>query len=168
MGAKSLAGSTGMSLQEAQDFINRYFRGFPALHRWVNQIKREASANGYVTTLMGRRRNLPRLLANSGASKERRARAEREAMNTPVQGSAADLIKVAMIKLQQRLKTEGLATKMVLQVHDELVFDAPVGEVEAVSRMIREEMCSAYPLKAKLDIDLAVGANWDAVESMSL
>ncbi|NJM39346.1 MAG: hypothetical protein HC853_00535 [Anaerolineae bacterium] len=168
MGAASLAGNTGMSLQAAQDFINRYFRGFPALHRWVNQIKREASAKGYVTTLMGRRRNLPRLLVNSGASKERRARAEREAMNTPVQGSAADLIKVAMIKLQKRLKAEGLMTKMVLQVHDELVFDVPVGEVEAASRIIREEMCNAYPLKAKLDIDLGVGANWDAVESKSL
>jgi DNA polymerase-1 len=87
-------------------------------------------------------------------------------MNTPVQGSAADLIKIAMIKLQKRLKVEKLATKMVLQVHDELVFEVPVGEVEAASRMIREEMCSAFPLKAKLDVDLVVGLNWDAVESM--
>lgn len=89
-------------------------------------------------------------------------------MNTPVQGSTADLIKIAMIKLQKRLKAEGLATKMVLQVHDEWVFDVPVGEVEAAARIIREEMCSAFPLLAKLDIDLAGGANWDAVGSMSL
>ena len=166
MGASSLATSTGMSLGEAQDFIRRYFRGFPAIYGWIQQTKQSARAKGYVETILGRRRYLPRLLASSDASVERKARAEREAINTVVQGSAADVMKVTMIQMQRRLQVEGLDTKMVLQVHDELVFDVPEAELAQASALIRDVMCHAYPLRARMGVDLGVGSNWDDVVSV--
>ena len=161
MGAQSLASSTGMSVREAHEFINRYFRGFPAVYQWIERTKREARQTGHVTTLMGRRRYFPDLLASSGVSADRRARAERLAINTPVQGSAADVIKIGMIKLQHRLRLEKLDTRMVLQVHDELVFDVPENERDRAAQVIREEMCHAVTMRAKLDISMQIGPNWD-------
>jgi DNA polymerase-1 len=155
-----------MSLDEAKAFIRRYFRTFPAVDRWIQQTKHFAKTKGYVETLMGRRRYLPRLLPGSDASAERKARAEREAINTVVQGSAAEVMKVTMIQLQRRLQIAGLATKMVLQVHDELLFDVPASELAQAIALIRDVMCNAYPLRAKLGIDLAVGSNWDNGESI--
>ena len=119
-----------MGKHRAGTFIARYFRTFPSLQRWLNLTKREAARIGYVETILGRRRYLPRLLSNSGVNAERRSRAEREAINTPVQGSAADIMKLAMLKLHARLLHDGYAAGMTLQVHDEVVLDCPLEEAE--------------------------------------
>ena len=161
MGKASLAASTGMSVPQAEAFIARYFRAFPSLQRWLSRTKREAAQTGYVETVLGRRRYLPRLLSNSGASPERRSRAEREAINTPVQGSAADVMKLAMIKLHTRLQCEGYAARMTLQVHDEVVLDCPRAEAEAVQHLVAEELANAYPMRASLAADIGVGQTWD-------
>ena len=161
MGKKSLAASTGMSLSQAEAFIARYFRTFPSLQRWLNMTKREAARIGYVETILGRRRYLPRLLPNSGVSAERRSRAEREAINTPVQGSAADIMKLAMLKLHARLLHDGYAARMTLQVHDEVVLDCPLEEAEAVQDVVRKELSSAYAMRAPLAAEVGIGSNWD-------
>ena len=161
MGKSSLAASTGMTVLQAEAFIARYFRAFPNLQRWLSATKRDAAKKGYVETVLGRRRYLPHLLADSGASAERRSRAEREAINTPVQGSAADVMKLAMINLHNRLKNEGYAARMTLQVHDEVVLDCPSAEVDAVKQVVAEALTHAYPMRAPLAADIGTGQNWD-------
>ncbi len=163
MGAHALAQNTGMSLNEAQDFINRYFSRFPRVKQWLDHTRRLAAEQGYVETVMGRRRYFPALRSDAKASDVLRRRAEREAINHPVQGSAADIIKIAMINLHRRMQKEGFQAKMMLQVHDELVFDCPPQEVDAVKRVIAEEMENAFPLSVRLKSDVAVGPNWDEV-----
>jgi len=161
MGKRSLAAGTGMSETQAEAFIARYFRAFPNLQRWLSQTKRDASRLGYVETILGRRRYLPRLLPDANVTPERRSRAEREAINTPVQGSAADIMKLAMMKLHNRLKSEGYAARMTLQVHDEVLVDCPREEVESVRVVIREALSQAYELRAPLAAEMGVGSNWD-------
>lgn len=163
MGAHALAQNTGMSISEAQDFINRYFERFPRVKQWLDNTRQLAAEQGFVETVMGRRRYFPALRSNTKVSDVLRRRAEREAINHPVQGSAADIIKIAMINLHRRLQTEGFQAKMMLQVHDELVFDCPPQEVEVVKRIIVEEMENAFPLSVRLKSDVAVGPNWDEV-----
>jgi DNA polymerase-1 len=113
---------------------------------------------GYVTTLFNRRRYLPDI---EHANNRIRSEAERMAVNTPIQGTAADLLKKAMIRIHDRLNTDGFKTRMLLQVHDELVFEAPKEEAARVIPMIREEMETVYPLKVPLKVDIHQGANWD-------
>lgn len=166
MGANSLASSTGMTLVEARGFIKRYFKGFPKVYAWIEGCKRQAQREHFVTTVMGRRRaigeyrNAHRATTEEKA-RERVSRGDRLAVNTVVQGSAADVLKAAMIVLHQRLRAEGLRTRMVLTVHDELVFDVPCDEVDAASALIRDAMCHAVPLRAPLGVDLHVGESWD-------
>lgn len=167
MGAFALAANTGMTQSEAQDFINRYFDRFPRVREWLDATKRKAAETGYVETVLGRRRYFPELQAKPAPGMEQaRRRAEREAINHPVQGSAADIMKIAMIRVHRALHEGGLQTRMTLQVHDELVFDCPPNELADACTLIKREMEGAYALSVPLRADIAVGKNWDEVEEV--
>ena len=155
--AFGLARQLSINRREAQEFIDRYFERYPAIRTFMDACIEEAREHQYVTTLLGRRCAIPEINSKNGAV---RGYAERNAINYPVQGSAADIIKVAMVKIARRLPDEGLQAKMVLQVHDELVFDVPAGEVEALTTLVREEMMQAMPLDVPLVVDIGVGKNW--------
>jgi DNA polymerase I len=155
--AFGLSRQTGMSTSEAQVFIDRYFRQYPGIRRYLDQTIAEARKTGYVTTILGRRRAIPDL--NSRNHTARNA-AERLACNTPIQGSAADLIKKAMINIHKRIKAEERPSRMLLQVHDELVFEVPRTAVEKEAEFIRQEMCTALPLSVPIKADIAWGESW--------
>ncbi len=157
MGAFSLAKDLGISRKEAQQFIDSYFERYPAVLRFMEERKEEAREYQYVTTLLGRRCAIPEINSKNGAV---RSYAERNAINYPIQGSAADIIKVAMINIDRRLRAEGLQTRMVLQVHDELVFDVPQAELELIRQLVKVEMENAVPLSVPVVVDIGVGANW--------
>ncbi len=157
MSAFGLAKQLGIARREAQDFIDRYFERYPAIRTFMDARIEEARQHQYVTTLLGRRCAIPEINSKNGAV---RGYAERNAINYPVQGSAADIIKVAMVKIYQRLADENLQAKMVLQVHDELVFDVPETEVDTVRQLVCEEMMQAVPLDVPLVVDVGVGKNW--------
>ena len=157
MGAPRLARETGLPLAEARSFIEGYFAKYPRIQAYLTGEVERARKQGYVETLLGRRRPLPDIRATHRAA---RANAERMAVNTPIQGSAADIIKVAMIRIQRRLRAEGLRARMLLQVHDELLFELPREEAEPTERVVREEMEGAYPLLVPLVVDVGRGPNW--------
>lgn len=145
------------STKEAQDLIDQYQRSYPGVARFLALQVDEARQKGYVETLMGRRRYVPNINARN---RMERSFAERVAVNMPIQGTQADMIKIAMIHIHDRLHREGLRSKMLLQVHDELVFECPPEEVETVRSLAREEMVSALPLKVPIEVDVGVGDNW--------
>lgn len=156
-GPLALSKQLGISQSEAKEFIRRYFERFSGVRRFLDSQVEKAREQGYVETLFGRRRYIPELRdSNYGV----RAFGERTAMNSPLQGSAADLIKIAMINLHGRLKEANLRAGMLLQVHDELVLEAPVDEVERVVEMVRHEMETAVSLTVPLVVDIGVGDNW--------
>ncbi|HKK01267.1 MAG TPA: DNA polymerase I, partial [Desulfuromonadales bacterium] len=157
MGAFSLGKDLGIPTREAQTFIDNYFARYPGIKAFMESKKAQARENLYVTTLLGRRCAVAEIQSKNGAI---RSFAERNAINYPIQGSAADIIKVAMIAIHRRLQAQGLAARMVLQVHDELVFDVPESEVEQVRALVTEEMESAVPLTVPLVVDVGVGRNW--------
>ncbi len=165
MGSFALAQNTGMSQSEAQDFIRKYFDRFPRVRAWLDETKRKAAAIGYVETLLGRRRYFPELqgVENRGNDQVRR-RAEREAINHPVQGSAADIMKMAMINTHRAIRAGEYQGKLILQVHDELVLECPTNETDVLCELVRNEMENAYTLSVKLRVDVATGKNWDEVE----
>ncbi len=152
-----LAGRTGSTKTEAQEYIDAYFARYRKVKEFLDRTLEEARQTGRVRTLFGRLRPIPEINSRDVQS---RNRAEREAMNTPVQGTAADLLKIAMVKTHARLRREKMKTRMILTVHDELVFEAPDGEVEAARRLVKEEMEGVYPMRAPLRVDLGVGENW--------
>lgn len=152
-----LARGTGLTRKEAQAYIDSYFERYPGVKLYMQETVAEAHSRGYVTTILGRRRYLPAIRSRRW---QERSFAERTAMNTPIQGSAADIIKLAMLKIHSRLESEGLGTRMLLQVHDELVFEAPKDEVHEATALIREEMETAYPLRVPLAVDIGAGPNW--------
>jgi DNA polymerase-1 len=157
-GATNLSRQLGIKRTDAKDLIDAYFAQYRGLKVYMDSVVEEARKNGYVTTLMGRRRYLRDI--NSKSSLER-SNAERIAVNTPVQGSAADMIKVAMVNIHQELRQRGLQTKMILQVHDELVFDVPKDEVDTVKPIIVEKMRTALPqLKVPIEVGIGTGENW--------
>ncbi|MCL4504428.1 MAG: DNA polymerase I [Chloroflexi bacterium] len=165
MGAFALAQSTGMSQTEALDFIRKYFERFPRVRAWLDETKQKAVQVGYVETVLGRRRYFPELQgSDTRMNDQSRRRAEREAINHPVQGSAADIMKIAMIKTYRAMQQGGYQAKLMLQVHDELVLECPTNEVEVISGLVKDEMENAYPLSVKLRADVAIGKNWDEVE----
>ncbi len=164
MGEYGLAQRTGLSQEEAQRFIANYFARYPKVREYIEETKKRAMEEGYVSTLLGRRRYFPELRSTSRAHGQVKRAAERMAINMPIQGSAADIIKLAMIRLHKGLKEEGLASRMILQVHDELVLEVPEGEVEAVATLVRETMEGAYDLRAPLKVDIKVGKNWEEME----
>jgi DNA polymerase-1 len=157
MGAFSLGKDLGIATREAQTFIDNYFARYPGIRAFLENKKAEAREKSYVTTLLGRRCAVAEIHSPNGAI---RGYAERNAINYPIQGSAADLIKVAMVRIHRRLKEEGLQAKMVLQVHDELVFDVPQAELEQVRELVRAEMEGAVALDVPLVVDIGVGKNW--------
>jgi len=161
MGAFALAANTGMSMGDASDFITKYFARFPKVKAWLDHTKRVAAEQGFVETMLGRRRYFPELRAGSGAPEMQKRRAEREAINHPVQGSAADIMKIAMIRIHKALKDGKYEARMTLQVHDELVFDCPVNELEAVSALVKREMEGAYTMDVPLKAEVKSGKNWD-------
>ncbi len=155
--APRLAVDLGINLEEAQKFIDHYFEIFPRVRQYIESMIQEARRNGYVITIMNRRRYIPDIDSqNFGV----RRFAERIAINTPIQGSAADLIKVAMIRIDEELKALRLRSKMILQVHDELLFDVPSDEVEQMKPLVKRIMETAYPLSVPIVADVRTGRNW--------
>ncbi len=156
-----LAREMGIPLDEARKYMARYFARFPKVHEYVKETPARARETGYVTTLLGRRRPIPDLRSRAPAV---RAAAERVAVNTPMQGSAADIIKIAMVRIHESLcGTHGGApsrTRMILQVHDELLFELPKRELEDAARLVERAMSTAYELRVPLKVDLRTGANW--------
>jgi DNA polymerase-1 len=157
MGAFSLAKDLGVDRKTAQHFIDSYFARYSRVKAFIAAKQAEARQQLYVTTILGRRCAVPDIHSSNGSI---RAYAERNAVNYPVQGSAADIIKVAMVNIFKRLKKEGLASKMLLQVHDELVFDVPLAEVELMQSLVKEEMEGAIELSVPLTVAIGVGKNW--------
>ncbi len=157
MGEYGLATQLGIARTEARAFIENYFAQFPTVARYLDQTKRTAQEQGYVTTLLGRRRYIPELKT---PNRQLRAQAERIAINTPIQGTAADIIKVAMVRIDRALRERGLAAKMILQVHDELVFEVPRREVEEVRELAVSLMENAFPLSVPLKVEAHIGPNW--------
>jgi DNA polymerase I len=158
MSAFGLAQQLDIERSAAAQFIDKYFTRYPGVARYMQRTREMARANGYVETVFGRRLWLADINAGGGP---RRAAAERAAINAPMQGTAADLIKLAMIEVQKWLDREKLATKLVLQVHDELVFEVPDGEVERVKRELPGLMSSVSTLSVPLVVDVGTGKNWD-------
>lgn len=152
-----LAGRTGTSKTEAQQYIDEYFRRYGRVKEFLDGCVEEARTTGRVRTLFGRLRPIPEIHSKDVPS---RNRAEREAMNTPLQGTAADLLKLAMVKVQASLRREKMQTRMILTVHDELVFEAPEGEVERAREIVKAEMEGAYAMKVPLRVDVGLGKNW--------
>ena len=163
--AYGLAQATGQTQAEAEDFIKAYFERFPKVREYIDTTKARATLQGYVETLLGRRRYFPELLPGSKATHNVRQAAERMAINAPIQGTAADIIKIAMIRLHQALHEQRLKTRMTLQVHDELVDEAPEGEAGTVKSLMRKVMERAFELKAPLKVDLKIGQNWEEMEN---
>lgn len=163
MGAWGLAQRTGLSPQKAKEFIDRYFENYQAVKKYLVATIEMAREKGYVETFYGRRRYLPEI--NSGISQVRGA-AERMAVNMPVQGTAADLIKLAMIAIDQKLPKISPASKMILQVHDELVFEVPQAEVTKVAKLIEQEMNGVYRLRAKIETEISAGPSWGETEKL--
>jgi DNA polymerase-1 len=157
MSAFGLAKSLGIGRKEAQIYIDNYFARYPKVLEFMEAKKAEARDNLYVTTLMERRCAVPEIVSKNKAV---RGYAERNAINYPIQGSAADIIKMAMVRIHEQLKAQKLSTRMVLQVHDELVFDVPITEKEKVEELVRREMEQAFILDVPLLVDMGVGANW--------
>ena len=158
MGAFGLAAQLGIERGAAQQFIDKYFARYPGVAEYMQATRESARANGYVETVFGRRLTLTDI---NGANGQRRAGAERAAINAPMQGTAADLIKLAMIAVDTWLSESKLQSKLVMQVHDELVLEVPQDELEIVKKMLPERMTSVAQLRVPLVAEVGVGANWD-------
>jgi DNA polymerase-1 len=151
--------TSGLTLAESEEFVKAYFRQFPGVKRYLDGIRREAKENGYVETLLGRRRYFP--ILQSTQNQALKSREEREAINAPIQGTAADIMKIAMIQIPSALTKAGLHGRMLLQVHDELVLECPLNELEATSDAVRRVMENAYPMSIPLTTEARWGQNWD-------
>ncbi len=156
-GARGLAAQLGISVADAEEFIEAYFDTYSLVRIFKEETLERARREGYVTTLLGRRRFLPEINSENG---QRRSYAERTAVNTVIQGTAADLIKVAMVRIAGRLEREKLKSRMILQVHDELVFEAPTKERDVLEALVKEEMEGALELEVPLVVDAGWGNNW--------
>ena len=160
MGAFRLARETGLTLSEAENYVKKYFGQFPGIERYLNATRQKARTDGYVETLFGRRRYFPVFRTSAGsANRQAVQRAEREAVNQPIQGTAADIIKVAMIRLHAELAAHYRA-RLLLQVHDELLLEVPEEELDAVRELVVETMSNAFTLDVPLKVEAATGANW--------
>jgi len=157
MGATRLAGELGISLAEASDYIKRYFERLAGVSVWFRETLDRARKDGYVTTMFGRRRYLPELNAPVGGA---RAQAERIAINTPIQGSAADLIKVAMIGLHRQIQQRKIDAMMVMQVHDELLIEVKEEALHEAAEVAKQEMEGVATMRVPLKVELKWGSNW--------
>ena len=152
-----LARNLHISRKEAAGYIEEYFTRYPGVKGFLDEMIEKAHATGVVTTLFGRRRELPAIKSRNF---NQRALAERMAMNTPIQGTAADIIKLAMIRADRALKEAGAKSRLLLQVHDELVLEVPASEVTEVTELLREAMEHVVDLSVPLLIDVKTGKNW--------
>ena len=157
LSAYGLADRLQIPQEEAQEFIDRYLERFPAVNAFIEKTIEQATNEGYVSTLFGRIRRVPELRSRQ---RQVRLQGERFAVNMVLQGTAADIIKVAMVRARRALREAGLATTLVLQIHDELLFEAPGDEVERASEIIRREMADAFEMDPPLEVDIGAGANW--------
>jgi DNA polymerase-1 len=157
MGPNRLARTTGVSFKEAKDFIEKYFQSYPAIGNYIEESIASAKKNGYTITLSGRKRPIPEIYSKDAMLL---ANAENIAVNSPIQGSAADLIKLAMIKIAQQFDEQHLKVRMLLQVHDELVFECPEDELERAKPIIKNAMESAMKLDVPVEVEMGVGTNW--------
>jgi len=156
-GEFSLAKDLRITRKQAKEYIENYFAKFNRVHEYMHEIIEKAKEQGYVSTLLGRRRYLPEI---NSKNFNVRAASERMALNTPIQGTAADIIKIAMVRVHSELKKRNLKSRLILQVHDELIIETASNEVEEVKSILRKSMETAYKMKVPLDIDLHVGKNW--------
>jgi DNA polymerase-1 len=157
MGPQRLAREFGVTLKEAKDFIERYLGAYPGVKTYLEETVERAREDGFVTTLLGRVRHLPELASGRPMT---RSFGERIAVNTPIQGTAADLIKLAMVNLDRRLAELGTAAGMTVQVHDELILEVPEAEIESIAELVKSEMEGAIELEVPLVAELGVGTNW--------
>jgi DNA polymerase-1 len=157
LSAYGMADRLDIPQSEADEFIQRYLAGFPAVGRFIEQTIEQGTEQGYVSTLFGRRRQVPELRARRW---ELRKQGERFAVNMVIQGTAADIMKVAMVRSEQAVKAAGLASRLVLQIHDELLFEGPAEEAEQVREIAVREMTNAYPLDPPLAVEAGIGPDW--------
>ena len=162
MSAFGLKNSTDLTLAEAENFVKAYFQKFPGVKKYLDGIRKLAAEQGYVETLLGRRRYFPVLQSKSNVQMKNRE--EREAINAPIQGTAADIMKIAMLKIPSALKNAGLKGKMLLQVHDELVLECPREEIERTAQVVQETMSNAYPMSIPLSTEARCGPSWGAMK----
>ena len=156
-GAFGLAETLNISRIEAKNLIQNYFEKYPAIKKLMDDLIVSAKEKGYTETLFGRKRWIPDI---HSANATVRANAERIAINTPIQGTAADMIKIAMIRIYQQLKKHHLQTKLLLQIHDELIFEVPKNEIEIVKDIVKKEMQNALPLEVPIEVNIGIGKNW--------
>jgi DNA polymerase-1 len=155
---------TDLTLAEAEEFVKAYFNQFPGIKKYLDGIRRLAAQQGYVETLLGRRRYFPALQGKQNVQVKNRE--EREAINAPIQGTAADIMKIAMLRIPPALKAAGLKGKMLLQVHDELVLEVPEKELKKTARLVQEVMAEAYPLSIPLSTEAKYGKNWGDMQEV--
>jgi len=157
LSAYGLADRLQIDQAEAQEFIDRYLARFPAVAQFMKDAVTQAEQHGYVSTLFGRRRQIPEIRARNWQT---RKLGERLAVNSVIQGTAADIIKVAMVRAHEALAAEGLRTRTILQIHDELLFEGPPEEMERATEIVTREMVGAAELDPPLEVDAGVGPNW--------
>ena len=158
LSAFGLAGQLRISTEEAKEQMTAYFERFGGVRDYLRDVVEQARKDGYTSTILDRRRYLPDLTSDNG---QRRSMAERMALNAPIQGSAADIIKLAMLNVSRQLAAQGLRSRLLLQVHDELVLEVAPGERDALEALVRTQMGEAYPLSVPLDVSVGVGRTWD-------
>ncbi|MFI6264154.1 DNA polymerase I [Micromonospora sp. NPDC051006] len=161
LSAFGLSQQLGISAEEARGLMENYFAGFGGVRDYLQEVVARARRDGYTSTILGRRRYLPDLVSDN---RQRREIAERMALNAPIQGSAADIIKVAMLRVDTALREAGLRSRMLLQVHDELVFEAAPGERQALEELVRREMGAAHPLSVPLEVSVGEGRDWNSAD----
>ncbi|WBB67365.1 DNA polymerase I [Micromonospora sp. WMMD812] len=161
LSAFGLSQQLGISAEEARGLMENYFAGFGGVRDYLQEVVARARRDGYTSTILGRRRYLPDLVSDN---RQRREIAERMALNAPIQGSAADIIKVAMLRVDGGLREAGLRSRMLLQVHDELVFEVAPGERRALEELVRQEMGAAYPLSVPLEVSVGEGRDWNSAD----
>jgi DNA polymerase-1 len=157
LSAYGLSQQLRVSREEASAFMEGYFDQFGGVRDYLEQVVAQARREGYTETILGRRRYLPDLVSDN---RQRREMAERMALNAPIQGSAADIIKVAMLTVHRRMREQGLRSRMLLQVHDELLFEVAHGELDQLRELVRDAMCGAFPLTVPLDVSVGIGRSW--------
>lgn len=159
-----LTRTTDLTLAEAEDFVNNYFKQFPGVQSYLSDMRKQAAEIGYVETLLGRRRYFPGLKTQS--NQNIRGREEREAINAPIQGTAADILKMAMLKIPPAIKQAGLSASMLLQVHDELVFECPENELTEMASLVQQEMENAFTISIPLKTEARFGKNWGEMNTI--
>ncbi|MGH9902462.1 MAG: DNA polymerase, partial [Pyrinomonadaceae bacterium] len=152
-----LSQRVGITRKEAKQVIDDYYKTYTGIRRFMDEVPEKARESGVVRSIYGRIRPVP---AINDRNAQVRARAEREAINMPIQGTSSDIVKLAMIKVDETLRREGLRARMVMQVHDELLIEAPEGEAERVAEILRREMSTAVELDVPLEVEVGIGDNW--------